>query len=409
MEIYKFIQTEKINNYESLKLKLEDKPYNLKFKDDVNFPNLFLIHNQESSDFLLPIVNECNGIILEKDTFKIICYTFNKSSDKLEFNPKLNLNELYVEYALEGTLVRLYYYNNTWNISTKKCIDAGKSKWISEKNFSQLFQECIQNINFIENLNTECCYSFILTHPENNIVVNYTVPRIFHISTRNLTTLEELNDSIGVEKILKNKIESKDIPELLNKLFNETSLFYEGYILSDNNFNRQKIKSNLYTMVRNIWGNTNNRFLRYIEIRKDINLFNAYLYYFPSHKYSFESYENKISILAQNILEIYIQRHVKKTIVSVPFYFAKIIYKLHGDFFKTKTLTDYNKVMLFLLELNPKQLYFIINNFEKESINKNEPSIYQTDDIIQNNNSEHIDSPGSTYEQVLLASDEMEI
>jgi hypothetical protein len=93
----------------------------------------------------------------------------------------------------------------------------------------------------------------------------------------------------------------------------------------------------------------------------------------------------------------------------VPFYFAKIIYKLHGDFFKTKTLTDYNKVMLFLLELNPKQLYFIINNFEKESINKNEPSIYQTDDIIQNNNSEHIDSPGSTYEQVLLASDEMEI
>jgi predicted RNA-binding protein associated with RNAse of E/G family len=109
MEIYKFIETEKINNFESLKLKLEEKPYNLKLKEDVNFPNLFLIHSQETSDFSIPLVNECNGIILEKNTFKIICYTFNKSSDIMQFDPKLNLNELYVEYALEGTLIRLFY------------------------------------------------------------------------------------------------------------------------------------------------------------------------------------------------------------------------------------------------------------------------------------------------------------
>ena len=372
MEIYKFIQTEKINDFESLKLKLESFPFNLKIKEDPNFQNLFLIHNQETSDFSIPLVNECNGIILEKDTFKIICYTFNKSLDKLEFDPKLNLNELYVEYALEGTLIRLFYYNNCWNICTKKCIDAGKSKWISDKNFSQLFQECINsaNINIIPNLNNECCYSFILTHPENNIVVKYIEPKIFHISTRNMTTLEEINDSIGLEKVLKNRIEQKDLPELLNKLFNETSLFYEGYILSDNNYNRQKIKSNIYTFVRNIWGNTNNRFLKYAELRKNIDMFQTYLYYFPSDKIMFELYENRIIYLAKNILETYINRHVVKSITTVPFYFAKIIYKLHGDFFKTKTFTDYNKVMIFLLDLSPKQLYFVLNNFEKDIISK---------------------------------------
>jgi hypothetical protein len=370
MEIYKFIQTEQINNFEALKLKLESEPYNLKFKEDSNFQNLFLIHNQETSDFSIPLVNECNGIILEKDTFKIICYTFNKSLDKLEFDPRLNLNELYVEYALEGTLIRLFYYNNSWNISTKKCIDASKSKWISNKNFTQLFQECIQNISFIENLNPDCCYSFVLTHPENRIVVNYIEPKIFHISTRNMKTLEEINESIGVEKVLKNRIDQKDLPELLNKLFNETSLFYEGYILSDNNFNRQKIKSNIYTSVRNIWGNTNNRFIRYAELRKNIDLFYTYMYYFPSDKVMFELYENRIVYLAKIILECYINRHVTKTIKNVPFYFGKIIYKLHGDFFKTKTLTDYNKVMMFLLDLNPKQLYFILNNYETDVLNK---------------------------------------
>ena len=157
---------------------------------------------------------------------------------------------------------------------------------------------------------------------------------------------------------------------LLNKLFNETSLFYEGYILCDNNFNRQKIKSNIYTSVRNIWGNTNNRFIRYAELRKNIDLFYTYMYYFPADKVMFELYENRIVYLAKIILEFYINRHVTKTIKNVPFYFGKIIYKLHGDFFKTKTLTDYNKVMMFLLDLNPKQLYFILNNYETDVLNK---------------------------------------
>ena len=36
MEIYKFIQTEKINDFESLKLKLESFPFNLKIKTPKN-------------------------------------------------------------------------------------------------------------------------------------------------------------------------------------------------------------------------------------------------------------------------------------------------------------------------------------------------------------------------------------
>ena len=261
---------------------------------------------------------------------------------------------------------KLYYYNNVWNISTKKCIDASKSKWLGNKNFLELFNEAVININIIENLNCNLCYSFILTHPENNMVVQYSEPKLYHISTRDMTTYEEININIGIDQIIKTYINSDDLPEIVNKILNDPTLLYEGYILIDETYKRQKIRTNIYNKVKNLWGNTNNRFLRYLELRKDINILNEYLTYFPLHKDSLYEYEMKISNLSHTILSYYMNRHVTKTIQTVPFYFGKIIYKMHGNYMKTKIITDHNKIMMYLLEMEPKKVCFIVNKYEKD-------------------------------------------
>ncbi len=81
MELTNFIQKNNIANFDSLKSILENDPYNLKIKEDNNLQTLCLIHNQDKSDFNNKIVNECNGIILDKNTLKIICYTFDKCEE----------------------------------------------------------------------------------------------------------------------------------------------------------------------------------------------------------------------------------------------------------------------------------------------------------------------------------------
>ena len=366
MELLNLIKNNQITNYESLKTILEADPFKLKIKEDNNFPELFLIYINEESNINLKIVRECNGIIIDKNTLKIVCHTFEKCIDDDKIDENLDINNLYLEFAFEGTLVRLFYYNNSWRISTKKCIDASKSKWLSNKNFSELFFECLNGLNIEDNLNINNCYSFILTHPENKIFVNYENPQLVHISTMDMTILQEVDDSIGIFKQGREKIDVTNLNELIIYYKNMNMLNYEGIILIDNKYTRQKFKTNIFIKAKELWGNTNNRFMRYLDLRKNPQLLEEYLSLFEYDKIRFIEYEAKISELAKKILEVYLDRHIHKNTHKVPYYFNKVIYKLHGDFLKDKVRTDYDKVMQLLLELDAKKICFIINHMIRD-------------------------------------------
>ena len=365
MELIRFIEENNINNFESLKNILESNSFNLKIKIDNDFPNLFLIYNQDNSNFNSKIVNECNGIILDKNTLKIVCYTFDKCSNEETIPNNINQDELYVENSYEGTLIRLYYHENKWMYSTKKCIDASKSKWLSNKNFVQLFNDCLKNFNIENFLNKNHCYSFIIMHPENKIIIDYKEPMLYHISTRNMNTLTEVVENININSPQKIFIKKNDIESFLKQILFDNNLIYEGFIFIDKNFNRWKIKTPLFNKVKNLWGNTNNRFYRYLELRKNVHQLEEYLYHFKDDRNKFIEYEYKINEFANIILTIYIDKYILKKDIKIPYYFSKIIYNLHGDYFKNKEKTDYNKIMLKLLELDPKQICFMMNHHQK--------------------------------------------
>ena len=390
MELTNFIKDICNYNYDMLTQVLESEPYNLKVKQDLETPELFLIHNTDKSNVSLKIVRECNGIILEKNTFKILCYTFDKCSDSETFDKTINLDNLYVEKTTEGTLVRLFYYNNQWRLSSKKCINAYKSKWLSEKNFGLLFEECINYNEIVTKLDINYCYSFIITHPENRMVVRYLQPIVYHISTRDLRSLSEIYINIDVQKTIREFINKDNLEEFINNnitnnniLNLQTVINHEGYIFIDNNFNRQKVRTPIFNKVRNLWGNTNNRFYRYLELRCDVNTLNEYLTYFDDDKEQFLEYEKRIGTIAQNILELYISKHIKKENIKIPYFFSKIIYNLHGDFIKNKVVTNYNKIMLVLLETPPKKIMFMINHLIKYNNHLNNPENAVDNELIE--------------------------
>ena len=368
MELLGFIHNNQISCYDNLKNILESEPYKLKIKEDIDHSNLFLIYNDDESNKELSIVNECNGIILDKNSLKIVCYSFNKCSDNQNIPDNLDKNNLYIENSIEGTLVKYFYYNDKWILSTKKCIDSNKSKWISSKSFYQLFQECLYGKeDIMTNLNPNYCYTFIITHPENNIVVNYTTPLLYHISTRDMTSLQEIDIDIGIYKNPKTLVSFDQYDSIINNVMNIKQLYYEGIIFMDTHFNRWKIKNPYYNRARYIWGNTNNRLFRFIELRKNIDLLHEYLNYFPHDQNIFNMYELKIKELASTILSVYVDKHILRKETKIPYYFSKIIYKLHGDFIRDKIKTDINKVGLTLLSIDTKLLCFMLNEFEKNN------------------------------------------
>jgi hypothetical protein len=304
---------------------------------------------------------------MDKNNLKIICYTMNKCYTDIS---SLNLlDKINVCHTMEGTLIRVYYYNNKWNYSTKRCIDAKTSYWLSTKSFYDLFYDCIDGYNVEEVLNKNYCYSFIIIHPENNMVIHYKNKCLYHI-----TTYDIVNSSIvynhylnnpNILYIEKHTIEGSDAIELLNKRVSDTIL-YEGILFIDNQNKMYKIKNANYIRLKELWGNTNNRFFRYIELRKDIESMKSYLDYFKNDNELFINFENRINKYSYVVLSTYIKKYISKENILIPYYMKKLIYILHGDFIKSRVKTDFGKIMMKLLEMSSHFVYFMITHQEKE-------------------------------------------
>jgi len=335
-------------SFDDVKLLLTVEPYNLIIKEDKSHPTLYMItYVRGKSNLDNEIVKLCRGIVLEKGTNQIVCYSFNMSADKLEVLDNTSTSQ---EVSYDGTQIKLFHYNNEWIHSTTRCIDARNSNWDNDKTFYDLFMDC-EKINY-ERLNKNHCYSFVMCHPLNKIVVKYDTPFIVHVLTRDMITFEEVNEDIGVMK-----------PALIGKTEENGLPLVEGLMLRDKNNNRFKIETELYKKVKDIRGNNNNKFYRYLQLKCG-NQINEYLQYFPEQYPLYYMYDLEVSNLAQEIRRYYINRHINKSPEEIPKNFKKIIYNLHGRFIRTHDITTLNIVLEELLKLHPSQIHTLYTTFK---------------------------------------------
>jgi len=365
---YTFLKTNNIKTFDELKTLVESDIYKLKVKEDKTKESLAIIFNNYESNLNEEMVLFFNGVIIDKNTLKIVCYTFDKCLEDENLDMKLLEGELYVEPAFEGTLIRVYYAENKWNLSTKKMIDAYNAKWISSKSFGELFSELF-DVNLLPQLNINYCYSFLMSHNDNNIVLKYDHNFLIHINTIDLVQNCEVSVDIGIQKNTLLKIENTNkeyldsyIEELKNNSYNTEA----GFILINNQYRRQKINKKMYLKYRDLWGNTNNRLFRYLHLRKNNDLLMEYLNYYSCDKETFLKYEHYLMSISTFILDIYRNRHVSKKIDKVPYYIRDIIYKIHGLYLQTRNKVVFKDVNVLLYELDEKKFCFIINNIEKD-------------------------------------------
>lgn len=133
---------------------------------------------QFQSDFNIPLVRESRGIILEKDTWEIVCLPFPKffnSGEELAY--PINFNKPYrVLEKFDGSLIKLYNYRGKWHVATNGTIFASSADTMYNKNFQDLFDDIVppaQFDEFTEGLNENCTFLFELIHPLNPHIVDY--------------------------------------------------------------------------------------------------------------------------------------------------------------------------------------------------------------------------------------------
>ena len=197
--LQKFINDSGVTNYRVLfKQMLHKSPYHLKYSLDDKRPDLLMIYCTELSDLDNAVVNECNGIVLNKNTLDIISNGMGKLL-KIDVNKLLEMGPTFekIEESEDGTIIKVFFWNDEWIVSTNRRIDSSRTKWASKKSFMELFEMHFKfdlQETLFETLDNNFTYTFILASPLHFHVVPHHKSHVTFISRRCNTTFLENNE-----------------------------------------------------------------------------------------------------------------------------------------------------------------------------------------------------------------------
>lgn len=330
LKVLKLIN-ENLENWQEI---LTQKPYCLKINQDQDY--YILSYDMIESDMSLEICQECRGLIIKHDVgqlvnqgicwdnYKVVCFPFKKFFNYGEPNYyELKNENLRVQEKVDGSLIKVWY-DNYWHISTNGTINSinASLQFQTEqfKNYQDLFMEAWSKENISWNdLDPRYTYMFELVGPYNRIVIPYKEIKIYHIGTRNNLTLEEFECNLGIEKP---KTYNLNTIEEIVKAASILPFDQEGYVVVDEDYNRNKIKSPAYLAVHYLRGQFNT--INYRTILEII--FNKgqddVLSYYPEYKEHFD--------LVQNKYNEYVGK-IQKDIDEAAGILSEILYDLYLD------------------------------------------------------------------------------
>ena len=235
------------DNWEEL---LQAPPYNLTISRDEGY--IMFKYSQIDSDFNDPIVQEARGIIFKESNWECVCHAFNKFGNYGEsYVEELDWDSVKVLEKIDGALLKLFYDNNSWHISTNGTIDAFKSNTgnVLYPTFGDLFLNAIPDniVAFYSRLDQNKTYMFELVSPYNQVVIPYENIELYYLGERDMTTGQEyfLPDQWCKSPRVFEFHNLQDVINAADKLpWDE-----EGYVCVDKDFRRCKIKSPSYVMA----------------------------------------------------------------------------------------------------------------------------------------------------------------
>lgn len=331
------------------------------------------------------IINSANKVVgfappksLPADAF------IKKYSDKTdeEFN-KWSENVIAEEFV-EGTMINVFFdpaigISGSWEISTRNTVGAtsGFYKSPCAKTFRQMFMEAAtENKLDINKLDTNFCYSFVLQHPENRIVVPFSKPQLYLVGVYKIENnpneiIVSHYDSSEYKYFFSNLDTSVKFPtqysfrtykELVDKYGSmNTSYDIVGVVIHNKlTGERTKIRNPVYEQVRNLRGNQPKLQYQYLCLRKEGKV-KDFLKYYPENKKEFSTFRDQVHLFTNTLYANYVACYIRKERPLIEF----------SEQYRTHM---FNIHQLYMNELREKHL-FVTNTLVQKYVNDLHPSL----------------------------------
>lgn len=337
---------------------------------------------------LIPVYGVLRSVIISSQN-KVLCFAPPKSipTDRfMERYPDKNEN-IVAEEFIEGTMINMFYdysagLDGCWQIATRNTIGAEVCFYKQGgKTFRQMFLEaCVESNLDFRSLNPQYCYSFVLQHPENRIVVPFNKPSLYLVATYRI---EQTDTNIDV--IVQNNDQNKTslsssrvkFPE--RYVFSSYSELIEKYASPNTPYNimgviikntqtqeRTKIRNPIYEEVRHLRGNQPKLQYQYLSLRHEGKV-SEFLKYYPEMKDTLSSFRDQVHLftntLHKNYLSCYV--HKEKPLREYSEQYRTHMFKLHEIYLNSlreqRLGVTNNVVISYVNSLHPSLLMYSLN------------------------------------------------
>jgi hypothetical protein len=337
----------------------------------------------------------------------------------IKMHPDITSNNITVTESIEGIMINLFYDKriNKWEIATRNAIggnywfygnqeEKSESKTKSNSNsnskstfydmFLDVFQSSpgkeLNDIVFLEELPKWASYTFILQHPNNNILIPIERPHLYLVAVYSISIERaeyipcQLYENWRIFQNMNNIIEFPKTyePTLYSDLFELSNTddckISNGFIIKNEYTGEMtKVISTEYENLKKLIKTEPLFQYQYFCLNRIGRVFN-YLNLFPSHKKKFydikDTYENFINIIYQ----YYIGKYICKKDMVIPDKYSTHIYKIHHEIYLPMIINRYKSnskrnykitrkiVSSYFNNMEPRELMFILNWDRRENI-----------------------------------------
>ena len=339
---------------------------------------------------MIPTYGLCRSVILNSENV-VVGFAPPKSipSDTFIKNHPDKTPHLVAQEFIEGTMINAFWdpsvgLGGGWEISTRNTVGATSSffKGANRKTFRDMFLEAAKEINLsLDQLNKDLCYSFVLQHPENRIVVPFKKPDLYLVALYNIKVVDGNTMVMSYPMIdLKNfdwgpaSIKFPEIyewntyTELIEKYASMNTSYSTLGVVVYNNLTgeRMKIRNPVYEQVRNLRGNQPKLQYQYLSLRKEGKVAD-FLKFYPENKKEFSSFRDQVHLFTSTLFANYASCYIKKEKPLKEFsdqYRTHMfnIHKIYMDEMREKKMFITNTTVInYVNNLHPSLLMYCLN------------------------------------------------
>ena len=306
-------------------------------------PHLAIIrYVKGSSDMTHANTHYFRSVVWNTETNKPVAFSPFQSVP-LDSSTFVSKESLVVEDFWDGTMINLFYDDKTaqWLIATRSNI-GGNCRFYGPQTFYRLFWDTFAGLNItVGMLNEQMCYSWVLQHPTNRIVVPVPVANLRLVQVVKMTPLDflpPLSEYPAMMNMAGRRLPLSGLEVTVKALeamiAANDSVYCQGFVVKDTaTGQRWKIRTPTYKMLHELRGNTPRLDYKWLELRQKGSM-NAYMHHFPEDRQPFDALWLRLKTQTRVLYQTYCDVFKARSLPSrdAPKHLRRLLYDMQDHY-----------------------------------------------------------------------------